>query len=134
MEVMFSEQFDNIASLKLSKLAKEKGFNVCCDNIYVNGKLLHNLRKKLLKESDENSGVIIWGPEETIDAPNLYTLQHWLIRVHKIILVIHPSFKNKEHFYYSIYKEREFIKGGSNKYSYIKALEEGLENALNILT
>lgn len=120
---------DELISFETAKLAKEKGFNESCRDIYDS----YSSTDKI--ELFEN--IHYPDTEDTIGAPTQSLLQRWLREVHSIILVCLFSYvTDRNKYYYEIHHSNKLYTNLVNdKYNdtYEEALEEGLQEALKLI-
>jgi len=84
---------EDYVSFKIAKLLKEKGFDVECDYLYVDGELVR-----------ARGGKCNWNDGETLftdyknecSAPTLQMAMKWLREVHKLCITIIPKVTNDE--------------------------------------
>lgn len=127
-----------LCSYKLSKLAKEKGFNWSCRYSYqknkntifssvdYNGEELFTQQD--IEYAEENSKI------EHYLAPTLELLSKWLRDVHRSEVYVHPYFKsiiNNEKLYEVVVDKAVTTWTGYKTYE--KALEVGLFQALKLI-
>lgn len=133
---------ENVVSLNVAMLAKEKGFDYRVENFYLYDELYMDVNPK--GNYNSFSWVKTWrntDTDDTISAPTQSLLQRWLRDQHKIIVVV--DFWNEgTNWVDTTYQSKvgKFIKLGiqdrytGNGYSkYEEALENGLQEALKLI-
>ena len=133
------------ANLKLSLLAKERGFNECCysncwlkkrgkNYEFIEGEYIHN---------SEARGDLYDRDEPIIQQPTLYQLLHWLMSEHNIYVEVSEYYNefdlplsNKKFpkpigfFFWDKYDDN-YCEDSSDKFSsFLIALEKGIEHHL----
>lgn len=125
---------DQLISFETAKLAKEKGFNEPCLECYVSKGTLYNNNRENVCFTNK---ILL---TDNYSAPTQSLLQKWLREVHDIIVIPCP---NSNRVLEVINNKRYDVlilnKGICHKHDdilsdfYEKALEKGLQEALNLL-
>lgn len=119
---------DELISLEVAKLAKEKGFDWRCLDYYEDGKLVS-------PEYDYGDPWMNFNDfiPTSISAPTQSLLQRWLREVHQTEVFL-DTFLSPQPREYSVkvWKRGEYYKLDHYP-TYEKALEEGLKHSLNLL-
>lgn len=125
---------DTLISFETAKLAKEKGFNIPCEQRYLN-----NILERKLDSPSDADDEYTWYQHKLevqnfrtgINAPTQSLLQKWLREVHNIFVVIKPDINiyNIETAQY--WESISYINEKGKKGNYIKIVEcETYEEAL----
>ena len=113
---------ENLITFLTAKLAKEKGFNELCGYAY-EGSFLNETERLWRNDEDDT--------EYAVCTQSL--LQKWLREIHKIDISIYPSLIDN-YYVYTIHKKHKCIIDCEKQYlNYEEALENGLQEALNLI-
>jgi hypothetical protein len=115
---------EQIVKLETAKLAKEKGFNVKCENFYNRGSGYRL----------QNDSIIRTGADVIYEAPTQSLLQKWLREKYNIHVEITWVDTLSNIYVYHISTTGNAIRPDSQFYnSYEEALENGLLEGLNLI-
>jgi hypothetical protein len=118
---------EQLISFKTAKLAKEKGFNIPTNAVYVDNGTLSFARTN--NEIDYN-----WNERGGYSAPNQSLLQKWLREKCNINVISYPSVCINQKYIYLLISNLELLEAGNEKYNtYEEALEIGLREALKLI-
>lgn len=125
---------ETIITFKTAKLAKEKKFNVECFNYYqdshragvksINSPITNSLIDEL-HEEDKYCVIFYTAPSQSV-------LQKWLREEHNIDVLINKTISGV--YYYVIWKGSEKLKPVGRFYKYEDCFDNGLFEALSLIT
>ena len=131
---------ENIINIETAKLAKEKGFNIVCDNCFAetleytiydyhhgssHDEISEYVPPRLLS-SDCLGGETI----KVYEAPTQTLLQRWLREVHDIDIWINRSFSMNHSYHYEVMKDWDFENIEKQHSEPNRSYEQCLEDAL----
>lgn len=119
---------EDYVSYETAKLLKEKGFDIECDYLYVNGNIV---RAQGFGYNWNKGETIFTDYKNECSAPTLQIAMKWLREKHKITIGI--VFKG-DRIYYEIHQNNEFVFGVDTPKSYEKVCDEAIKYCLTELT
>ena len=118
---------EELIAFDTAKLAKEKGFNIPCNDFY---DLYDNPNNKNLSYSLKDN----WNDYKSYSAPTQSLLQKWLREVHEIYVITRPYKMSDKYKFFVTISSNEDNPTFENKFdTYEEALEKGLQKALKLI-
>ena len=124
---------DTLISFETAKLAKEKKFNIPCENFYIEY-IDDDVADLFNYEEQRGSGYAELyrnNQEFKYSAPTQSLLQKWLREIHKIIVLV--DWEGTDGYFYKLDFKSFYEVAGNNNKNYEDCLELGLQEALKLI-
>lgn len=119
---------EQLVSLEVAKLLKEKGFDEDCLSSYsimTGEEFSHNTTR--------NSKYIVWSKDDYCTTCTQSLVQKWIRETHEVIVLVDFDVTEAECFWSNIYVSGRLAKQTNSYAKYEDALEEGLLAALKLI-